>query len=140
MFMCTVLLFFYFPTAPLVDIMKFVLHERYHDDESDKDKDDERIAKWLPSQMRYIHHFAALIRLCYKKAANEGELDENMEAIQHALSEHISQQTSSIRKQTDEALKQEFDACPKRLWSVYHRHAESFLNKVQPRKKIKCVL
>lgn len=139
MFMCTCLLFYYYPTAKLTEIMKFIHHERIHDyGKSDLNGDGkvdvtDLFCKFLPSQTRYIRYFATLISHCYKLANMNHEVDTEVQELERNLSLHMEtihihhHQQSTIAG-IDSDIIEAFNNISKSKWNFYHNYALDMLN------------
>jgi hypothetical protein len=139
MFMCACLLFYYYPTASLVEIMRFIhsvrlLHHRTEENEDDDDEDEKEterdlFALFLPSQTRYLQYFATLILHCYRAASSNHEIDDQIEALERNMTEHIEQIQHHHHKQSmiDEDILHRFNEIEKSKWNFYHHHAEDLL-------------
>eukprot|EP01083_Nonionella_stella_P040349 109553_1 len=125
MFMTACLMFYYYPTASLSEIIKFIHSERIASASSDAN---ELFAKFLPSQARYIRYFATLISHCYRLRHADEDADEEQEELERNLSRHIQhihrQSTAIGGLELDKALHfLEEDS----KWNFYHKYAMDML-------------
>ena len=152
MFICTCLLFYYYPTAALSDILHFVHKERIDDENEKKEdlnndgviNDLDLFCKFLPSQTRYIQYFATLISHCYKLAHANDEIDKDIQSLERTLSQrmeimhennnnnnnnnkHHQQQSTLGNMLTDDVISA-FNKIEKSKWNFYHKYAEKMLN------------
>ena len=69
LFACSCLLFYYYPTANLQDVVTFTRNERIK--EADPKQDQFGFTQSVPSQKRYYQYFATLMAHCYAISLGE---------------------------------------------------------------------